>query len=212
MARGAYVIGVDANEQLIDEAKSRGLQNAEFLSCDLRKMSDLNVMADGIWSSFTAAYFTDLPAMLESWGQYLRPDGWMALTEVDDLFGHEPLSTRTKSLLKAYAEDGLAAGRYDFNMGGKLQCYLERSGYVVSEALRLPDKELSFHGPADPEVTRAWRNRFDRMTLLHNFCASEFEEVREEFLSCLARPDHRCSASLCFCLATKDSVSKARSD
>jgi len=50
------------------------------------------------------------------------------------------------------------------------------------------DQELSFREPATPDVVVAWQKRFERMTLLQKFCASEFENVREEFLSCLTRP------------------------
>jgi hypothetical protein len=32
--------------------------------------------------------------------------------------------------------------------------------------------------------------RFDRMKLLRDFCGSEFDQVRKEFLYCLTRVDH----------------------
>ena len=60
VARGARVVGFDANEELLREARNRGLTNAEFRSADLRTISDLGVAADGLWCSFTAAYFPDL--------------------------------------------------------------------------------------------------------------------------------------------------------
>ena len=203
VARGARVIGVDMSEDLVGEARARGLPEAEFRVADLRAIPDMGALADGVWCSFTAAYFPDLPAALEAWTGSLRPGGWIALTEVDDLFGHGPLDFRTRSLLHAYAEKALEAGRYDFRMGRKLGGYLERCGFEISKALTLEDRELSFSGPADPEVVEAWRRRFDRMKLLREFCGTVFDEVREEFLDCLTLPAHRCTASVSFCLATR---------
>ena len=119
VARGARVIGCDRNEEFLRESRSRQLANAEFRMVDMRSLPDLGVMADGLWCSFTAAYFTDLPTAVSAWARNLKAGGWIALTEIDDLFGHEPLSEQTKSLLSAYAEQAFAAGRYDFHMGRK---------------------------------------------------------------------------------------------
>ena len=172
VARGARVIGIDMSEELLREAQSRQLANAEFRMGDLRALPDLGIAADGLWCSFTAAYFPDLPAALAAWTSNLKSNGWIVLTEIDDLFGHEPLSVRAKALFRAYAEDALAARRYDFHMGRKLKGHLERSGFTVSKMLTLADQELSFSGPARPEVLDAWRNRFDRMKLLRDFCGA----------------------------------------
>ena len=78
VARGAQVIGIDINDELLTEARSRSLENAQFLRCDLRALGDLGAAADGLWCSFAAAYFTDLVATLRSWKRYLRPAGWIA--------------------------------------------------------------------------------------------------------------------------------------
>lgn len=202
VARGARVLGLDMNEELLREARSRRLANAEFRRADLREPLDPEVEVDGLWGSFTAAYFPDLPTALASWRSHLRPGGWAALTEIDDLFGHEPLGARTKSLFEAYARDALAAGRYDFHMGRKLRGHLERSGFAVSTVLTLEDQELSFAGPARPQVVDAWRKRLDRMKLLQDFCGPELEPLREEFLGCLTHPGHRSTAKVYCCIAT----------
>ena len=200
-ARGARVIGVDLNEELLDVARSRRLADAEFRSADLRALPDLGPPAEGIWSSFSAAYFPDLAPVLAGWKQHLRPGGWIAVTEVDDLFGHQPLGPRARSALETYAAESLAAGRYDFHMGRKLEAHLERAGFTVSEVLTLEDRELAFTGPAEPAVVEAWRSRFERMKLLRDSCGPAFEEVREEFLACLALPGHRSTARVCCVLA-----------
>jgi SAM-dependent methyltransferase len=211
-ARGAHVIGIDANEALLSAARSRTIPNAEFRQGDLRALPELGVEADGIWCSFTAAYIPDLAPVLAAWARRLKPGGWIALTEVDDLFGHEPLGARAKGLFDAYAREALAAGRYDFHMGRKLRGHLERAGFTVMKTLTLEDEELSFAGPARPGVVEAWRNRFDRMPLLRTICGPAYGQVRDEFLGCLSRPDHASTAKVTCCIAGSMSPAVKRGD
>jgi ubiquinone/menaquinone biosynthesis C-methylase UbiE len=206
-SRGCKVIGLDGNQELIDAAILEQPPNCEFLTCDLRNPPNPGIRVDGIWSSFVAAYFTNLVELLRRWSPVLSPEGWIAITEIDDFFGHEPLSPRTKSLLQAFADDALTAGRYDFHMGGKLQSCLAQAGFAVSRVLTLPDRELSFQGAAPPEVVEAWRTRFQRMPRLQAICGSEFTNVQEEFLSCLSRHDHVSTAKVISCIAMKSADS-----
>jgi ubiquinone/menaquinone biosynthesis C-methylase UbiE len=203
--RGARVIGIDLNEELLNEARSRALENVEFRSGDLRELPDVGVLVDGIWSSFAAAYFIDLPEVLTSWARQLRAGGWIALTEIDDFFEHEPLGARSHSLFDAYVTDALDAGRYDFRMGRKLAQHLASSGFVVTKILTVEDREFSFDGPASADVLEAWRTRFERMTLLRASWGAEFDRVRDEFLGALADPAHRSHANVICCIATKTS-------
>ena len=160
--------------------------------------------AEVSWSGCNPLSTNDeVAAALAAWGKHLQPGGWVALTEIDNLFGHEPLSARTKTLFEAFDRDSLVAGRYDFHMGRKLRNHLERSGFKVSKMLTLEDQELSFSGPARPEVLDAWGTRFDRMKLLRDFCGPSFEQAREEFLGCLMRADHSSLAKVYCCIATK---------
>jgi SAM-dependent methyltransferase len=203
VARGARVIGIDADEQLLREARSRGLSQAEFRAGDLRTDLGLDSPVDGIWCSFTAAFFPDLPDVLRSWKRHLKPRGWLAVTEVDDLFGHEPLAVQTRALLTAYADEALAAGRYDFLMGRKLEHHVRHAGFRVAKTFQLADRELSFNGRAQPQVLQAWRERFARMTLLRRFCGTQARAVEADFLQCLERDDHRSLATVCCCVAGK---------
>jgi ubiquinone/menaquinone biosynthesis C-methylase UbiE len=204
VARGARVIGVDVSEELLREARSRQLSNAEFRASDLRALPDLGIAADGLWCSFAAAYFPDLSTVLVAWARHVKAGGWIALTEVDDLFGHEPLDVKTKALFRAYAERALAAGWYDFHMGRKRPAHLERSGFTVSRTVTLADQELSFTGAARPDVLDAWRARFNRLKRLRDFCGPDIDHVREEFLGCLKRVDHTSVAKVYCCIATAE--------
>jgi SAM-dependent methyltransferase len=200
VARGARVIGVDTNDEFLADARARGLPNTDFRLGDLRAPLDIDEPMDGLWCSFTAAFFPDLQAALARWTTHLRPGGWIALTEIDDLFGHVPVQPRTKALFDAYADEARAAGRYDFHMGRKLRGHLERASFAVSQVITLADRELAFDGPAEPDVLKAWRNRLDRMKLLREFCGDEFEFLRDDFLSCLIRDTHRSTARVICCI------------
>ncbi|UCC82866.1 MAG: class I SAM-dependent methyltransferase [Gemmatimonadota bacterium] len=134
-ARGAHVVGFDMNDDLLEAARSRRIPNAEFRRADLRALPDPGVLADGLCCSFTAAYFTDLAFVLPQWCKHLRPRAWVALTEVDDLFGHAPLSDRANNAFQGYVRQALAAGRYDFRMGRKLRDYAERAGKRIGETI-----------------------------------------------------------------------------
>lgn len=73
----------------------------------------------------------------------------------------------------------------------------------MSKTLAVKDQELSFDGPAGPEVIDACRARFARLKLLRDFCGPNWDPVQQEFLDCLARPDHKSLAKVCCCIATK---------
>jgi SAM-dependent methyltransferase len=202
-ARGATVVGVDFNDEVVAFAKSRFIANAKFHQSDLRTFHDPSICADGIWSSFTAAYFPALRDVLTVWIDHLRPGGWVALTEIDDFFGHHPLSNRTTELLAMYVQDAAEHARYDFQMGRKLPSVAEKVGLKVIRQFTVPDAELSFTGRATPDVRNAWTARLDQMHLLRNLCGVEFDAVRDDFMNCLDRDDHYCSATVQCCIAVK---------
>lgn len=179
-ARGARVFGADANPELL---------RAAAIPCVRANLRALPFApADGIWSSFVAAYFPrDLTEVLRGWKPHVRQ--WVALVEIDDLFGHEPLASPARAVLDAYARDSKF---YDFHMGHKLRGHLEAAGFRVTREFTLPDLELSFDGPARPDVLEGWRARFERMKL---------HAVADDFLACLADPNHRSRAKVCCAVA-----------
>lgn len=199
-ARGAHVIGFDENPELLAAARRRQILRTEFHQGDIRA-PQVAEPVDGIWSSFTAAYLLDLPRVLLGWKEVLRPGGWIALTEVDDLFGHEPLDKKARKLLEDYVEDALDNRRYDFHAGSKLKGYLKGAGFKIDRELELPDEEFSFQGPARRGVLQAWNQRLERMKVLQDFCGPDFSHVREALLTCLSHPEHRSRARVCCVVA-----------
>lgn len=199
--RGARVIGIDSNDDLLKVARSRFPKHHRFINSDIRKLPDIKEPVDGIWCSFAVAYMIDFTPVLYSWKKHLKEGGWIALTEIDNFFGHEPLSKHAKTMLQNYARDAYTNKRYDFNMGRKLEDYVRNAGFNNCKSFTLEDKEFSFSGPASTEVISAWENRLERMKLLHGFCSSSYENVKSEFLSCLKQDTHRSLCKVFCCIA-----------
>jgi SAM-dependent methyltransferase len=200
--RGARVVGVDGNPELIATARARGVPNTEFRHGYLQTLDGVEA-ADGIWCSFAAAYFPDFSPALACWKEHLKPRGWIALTELDNIFGHEPVEAGTRALLDEYMASAFTAKRHDFFMGRKLRANLESAGFAILSSGTIGDEELAFEGPARPEVIEGWRARLDRMKLLQEQCGARFESVRGDFLAALSRPDHRSLAKVHYCIARK---------
>jgi hypothetical protein len=106
-------------------------------------------------------------------------------------------------LLDAYVLEGLEAGRYDFDMGSKLAAHLSNAGFQLETTCTLPDRELSFAGPAEPEVLQAWTERLARMHLLQQRAQQSYPLLQEEFLRCLASPSHATACRVHFCVARR---------
>jgi trans-aconitate methyltransferase len=94
---GAQVIGVDRNEELLKAARTR-YPEVRFEKLDLGELTPASFgQVDGVWASFVAAYLPNLDSAVARWSDCVVPGGWVALVEMDDLFGHlslkEPFST-----------------------------------------------------------------------------------------------------------------------
>ena len=202
IAQGAYVIGVDMSEAMLREARSKCPENARFIQCDFQNLPDLGVKADGIWCSFAAAYSIDFIPVLTSLKKHIKKSGWLALTEIDNLFGHEPLNEEVKRMFEKYSSQAYNAGWYDFYMGRKLKGYLKKSGYKILNTVILEDREFSFSGPAEEGVIHSWQARFDRMPHLKESCGDRFGDLRKEFLSCLTEEEHQSLCKVYSCIAT----------
>ena len=200
-ARGLKVTGVDGDRQLLAAASERH-PGCSFERQDLMRLSMPPATFDGLWCSFTAAYFADFARVWDLWIACLKPSAWVCVIDIDDLLGHEPLPAETRSRIEAFYAGSLAHGRYDFRAGRRLSAAIAASGFEVRE-LELPDQELAFSGPAVPEVLEAWRQRFIRMKRLDRFLGGGSPAFRSEFLECLASPEHRSRCRVLGCVGTR---------
>jgi SAM-dependent methyltransferase len=188
---GAQVIGVDGNEALLEVARARHPE-VRFERLDLRELTPATFgPVDGIWTSFVAAYAAHLDSAVGRWRDCVVPGGWVALVEMDDLFGHEPLPSAMRDQIHEFYASARAGGRYDFQCGHRLAGAVARAGLTLIHEGTLPDDELSFQGPAPADVLEAWRLRLQRIVGLKAFLGARFSEFESTFLRALASPEHR---------------------
>ena len=199
--RGARVIGVDGDAALLERARASA-PGVRFEQLDLRELAPGTFEpADGIWSSFVAAYLGDLPRVLRGWRDCLRPGGWLALIEVDDLFAHGPLASDLQERIAAFYAASRRAGGYDFQCGRHLAESARQAGFEVVLEKDLQDDELSFDGPAPPEVVEAWRQRLQRMAGAKAFFGHRFPDFARRFVETLQSPRHVCGARVVLVVA-----------
>jgi len=202
---GAYIFGVDGNEEAIDYAKSRRIPHAQFVWTNILNIKDIWLKSDGVWTSFTAAYFPRFDVLTRSVDTILKPDGWIAITEVDDLFYHEPLHSRWFELIEKYYTRSIEEGIHRFRSHAHVSEVLSEQGWRIEVDRRIDDDELCFSGAASKEVLNAWQTRLDAMMprFLDRF-GDEAIGFDSAFLECLASKEHRSRSRVWFILARKN--------
>ena len=186
------VIAIDFNKELLEFAKKENSSpNIDYIQNDIRNIDELSLSkVDGIWSSFTPAYFVDFKSILQKWLNLLKPNGWIALIEIDDLFGHKPIDEFIEKLFKTFYKNQKDSKIYDFEMGRKLKQFLIDENIEIEFEKNKFDKELVFSGIADIEIVNAWAQRFERMKSLQIFFGNEFHNVKKQFLNTLSLSTH----------------------
>lgn len=199
---GASVVGVDANQEVIDYAASRGIPRARFLCNSISNAGSYELQSDGVWASFAVAYFPQFDVLLRSIGGMLKPNGWLAVTEVDDLFGHKPLASRWLALIEQYYARSFDQGFHRFRSHDHVTQVLAGRGWRIEVDRSLEDDEFSFTGPASSGVLEAWRTRLEFMMprFLERF-GDEATGFDSAFLNCLASEEHRSDSRVWFILA-----------
>jgi ubiquinone/menaquinone biosynthesis C-methylase UbiE len=201
--RGALVTGVDKNDELITAAKERYPQ-CLFENQDLNTLKFEQGAFDGLWCSFAAAYFTALEGTLSRWIQLLKKSAWICMIDIDDLFGHTPLSELSRKKLLGFCDEAVREGRHDFMVGRKMGKVLENLGFRVA-VVDLEDQELSFNGAANPAVIQAWTDRLSRMGGLRAYLKEGFIPFRDEFLASLSSMGHRSQCRVVCCIGSRRS-------
>jgi SAM-dependent methyltransferase len=163
--------------------------------------------ADGLWSSFAAAYFPDFSPVLKRWISCLSPRGWVALVEIDDLWrGHDPLPEDVRAALEEFEERLRAQGGYDSRMGRRLAAVCRDIGLTAISESRWNDAELAFNGPAPAEILAAWQRRFARLPAMKAYFGAErFDQIARAFLESISRPNHRSTVAVVMVQAERPS-------
>ena len=140
--------------------------------------------------------------LIRSIDDLLKPGGWLAVTEVDDLFGHEPLHPRWSALIEKYYARSIDEGIYRFQSHARVYEVLSERGWQIDVDRKLEDDELCFVGVASSEVLEAWKARLSFMMprFLERF-GDEAMEFDSAFLECLASNEHRSRSRVWFILA-----------
>jgi ubiquinone/menaquinone biosynthesis C-methylase UbiE len=201
-SRGLTVTGIDRDPELLAAARAVA-PDALFQQQDLSELRLPTAAFDGIWCSFTAAYFIDFRTIFARWCTFLKPNAWVCLIDIDDLLGHEPRSVATRDSIERFYRDALEKHRYDFRAGQRLASALETQGFHVT-TIELADRELAFDGPASCEVLKSWRARFSRMVGLKTFLGSGFADFTDGLIGALQSPHHRALCKVVCCMGQRE--------
>lgn len=204
--RVAKVTAIDSNKELIQYAEQcNAAGNIQYVHHDIRDIDRLNMgNVNGIWASFTPAYFPDFKPLLQTWLSLLKQGGWIALTEVNDLFAHEPMDNKYKDTFRLYYEKQRTNNVYDFEMGEKLKDFLIKSRITIHHEENMFDPELSGNGIAGDEIIALWEARFHRMKGLHHFFGeADFCTMRKQFLENLKKENHSSDCKVVYVVGVK---------
>lgn len=198
---GAMVHGIDNNQDLLNVAKEREIQNAQF---SLENLNDIPFdfsKRDGIWTSFVMAYFTELEKTLNNWKNFLKPNGWIAITEMTGLLNHLPIFNKYSDDISEFYVSSLARKNYDFKSASKIEAALKNTGFEVLVKREIDDRELSFEGAAADDIVEAWDNRLQRMGGFKHFMGESFSDFKKDFLVTLKNDEHISECKVIFFLA-----------
>ena len=204
--QAAMVYSIDNNQDLLNEAqKINPASNIIYKTGELRNIELLELpLADGIWSSFVAAYFPDFTPILKKWAKLLKPGGWIALVEMSGLYSHEPLNHFVNEIFRNYSDRQRINNVYDFEMGKQVKQMMIDCGLSIIHEEEKTDRELNFIGPAEAEILKAWETRFNRMSAFRDYVGEEnFQKIKSEFLLCLKSGNHCSKTVVKFLVAKK---------
>ena len=197
--RAKQVTGIDYSHDLLEIAKKEN-------KSDLKEIDELGLFkVDGIWSSFTVAYFPDFASVLKKWIDLLKPGGWIAIVEMDDLFAHEPITDKSQLKFNQFYQKQRSLDIYDFEMGRKIRDFITDEGLTIISEDSISDRELTCNGSVDNDIYMAWVDRFERMESLKKFLGDkEFCEIKDDFLSCLKNDKHESRTKIEYIIAKKN--------
>ena len=201
-----HVIAVDRNKSLLNNLKEKNIKNVIIVENDISNIDYITEELDGIFSSFSIAYFPkDMKKVIGNWVENLKPGGWIALIEIDDLLrGHQPLSEENFGKLARHEEHIKENGIYDFQAGRKIKNILKRLDMEIITEKDLEDIELTASGIMNDEVFEMWKSRLDRLDINKYYPEKISQEIKQELLTLFKNPEHENNTKIKFIVAKKN--------
>lgn len=203
--KAKHVIAVDRNKSLLNNLKEKNIKNVIIVENDISNIDYITEELDGIFSSFSIAYFPkDMKKVIGNWVENLKSGGWIALIEIDDLLrGHQPLSEENFGKLARYEEHIKENGVYDFQAGRKIKNILKRLDMEIITEKDLEDTELTASGIMNDEVFEMWKSRLDRLDINKYYPEKISLEIKQELLTLFKNPEHENNTKIKFIVAKK---------
>lgn len=204
--KAKHVIAVDRNKSLLNNLKEKNIKNVIIVENDISNIDYITEELDGIFSSFSIAYFPkDMKKVIGNWVENLKSGGWIALIEIDDLLrGHQPLSEENFGKLARYEEHIKENGIYDFQAGRKIKNILKRLDMEIITEKDLEDIELTASGIMNDEVFEMWKSRLDRLDINKYYPEKISQEIKQELLTLFKNPERENNTKIKFIVAKKN--------
>ncbi len=146
-ATGGWIVAVDIRQRFLDELTERAaaagvLSQVTTLKTSMFEMDFADASFDLVWSE-GAIYFQGFAAGLRAWRRFLKPGGWIAVSELSWLVPDPPAEAAA-----FWARNYPAMGSIERN------CQIvAEAGYVDRDGFVLPVKDWhNYYGPAERRV------------------------------------------------------------
>ena len=177
------VFGFDLDQDLLSFAKENSKSNTCFLQKNLLDIDFANFQPfDGIWSSFTLSYIKNPQSYINSIFEYIAYNGWISLVDISCFIsGNMNPMSKYFDVVKDFEMSSYKNGKYDFDIGNKLEQLLTNSGFkIILKNSNVFDGELNFNGRASEKILYNWQARLDRMINLKTSLKSDYEDFKDD--------------------------------
>jgi SAM-dependent methyltransferase len=146
-ATGGMIVAVDIRQRFLDELTSRAsaagvLTQITTVNLSMLEMDFATESFDLIWSE-GAIYIAGFAAGLAAWRRFLKPGGWLAVTELSWLEPEPPAEA-----VEFWEREYPGMGTIESNCQA-----IADAGYVDPDGFVLPEKDWwNYYGPAEQRV------------------------------------------------------------
>ena len=200
---GAYVIGIDHNQDLISVA-SKQAPGSKFIRSEIEHIHPgLFGSIDAIWCSHTIGYLKDPKTLLNTWYDFLNPDGFFILIETTNLLNHDPVYSIYQEEIQNFYQKMEENEIYYFENGLHMDSILNETSFKVVKTIELDDQEFTSDGGLCDKATQAWKNRLNRAEAYQELFGPKFSSFKNDFLAMIRSSDHKSNCQVKFYLCQK---------